>query len=308
MPSILIYDLNKAGREAIREALSVHEEWELLSAATRSQALQCLQDDPVDLVVVDAQTLERTEDAWLPCRAPDGRAQVPVVVLAADSRQNATIVEELLLGSASYAPGSTGARDLVKTVEQVLQLAGRGRRHPLLSETQQTTETRFTLDHNNLTLLPILAQHLSWTCEEFEIGRGAIRRQVAVALEKAMFNAIVFGNLQLPLSLPDWDDDAFFAMVRDRQRRSPYRERKLRVSASFAPHDARFSIRHEGPALEAVDLSDAPAGGLETPYVRGLLLIRTFMDQVTFYERANTLHLLKRAPAHSPLQPDAVTT
>jgi DNA-binding NarL/FixJ family response regulator len=307
MPTILIYDLNKAGREAIRQALSVREEWELCSAATRRQALRRLQDDPVDLVVVDAQTLERTDDTWLECRPAYGSPRVPVIVLATAAQQTPTVVEELLLGSASYVPGSTEAHDLVETVEQILQLA-RGRRRPLLIEAQQTTETKFTLEQNNLELLPILARHLAGMCEEFAICPKTTRRQVAVALEKAMLIGIVHGNLEVPVSLRDWDDEAFKATVQERRQHAPYRERKLWVSGRFTPQEARFTIRHEGPALAAAELPDpAETGGLETPHVRGWLLIRTFMDQVNFNEQGKTLHLVKRAPANSALEPDAVT-
>lgn len=307
MPTIMIYDLDAAGRESIRETLSIRKEWELCSASTRRQAIRRLQDDPVDLVVVDAQTLEQTSDPLLEWQQTHSNPRVPVIVLKMEPEHVATSVEALLLGAASYVPSSVDASNLVETVERVLTLAPRRRRHPLLAEAQETTETKFTLDDNNLELVPILARHLAGMCEEFEVCRHAIRRQTAVALEKGMLNGIIHGNLEVPTSVRDWDDEAFYETVRTRQRQTPYRERKLRVIGRFTPGEAQFTIRDDGPGVDPSSRPDPlHAGNLETPYARGLLLIQTFMDQVSFNEQGNILHLGKCAPAKSPVQPDAI--
>ena len=66
----------------------------------------------------------------------------------------------------------------------------------------------------------------------------------------------------------------------------------------MSPDEARFVIRDEGPGF---DLSKLPGRGdpegLEDKGGHGLLLMQTFMDEVTFNARGNEVTMLKRREA-----------
>src|SRR5690606_26609492 len=161
------------------------------------------------------------------------------------------------------------------TAERILMVAESRRRHPRLAEVRETTETRLTLDNNNLELVPIVARHLASMCVEFEVCNRATRRQAAIAIERAMRSAIVHGNLEVPITLPDWDDEELHRLVRTRWQEAPWCDRKLTVQGRFTAGEAQFTIRHEGPGVDPADAPDpAEARNLVTPYGRGLLLIR----------------------------------
>src|SRR5690606_1321502 len=147
MPTILVYDLSESGRESIRKALRKRQEWELVSASTNQQVVTRLEHDPVDLVVVSAQVLQRNANPFWELQPAHPSPEVPVIVLTDEQQQASMDVEALLLDGVSYTPCSTGARNLVATAERILMLAESRRRHPRLAEVRETTETRLTLDN-----------------------------------------------------------------------------------------------------------------------------------------------------------------
>lgn len=307
MPTILIYDPSESARESIRDALRQRRDWELISASTNRQVISRLQDDPIDLIVTSAEVLQRNETPMGELQRAFACPEVPVIVLTDAQADAATDVESLLLDGASYAPCSTVAQDLVVTAERILTLTGTRRRHPRLKQVREKTETELILDNNNLDLVPIVARHLASMCEEFEVCNKANYRQAAIAIERAIRSGIVHGNLEVPVSLPDWDDQELHRLVRNRRQNSPWRDRKLTVHARFTPGEARFAVRDEGPGIDAADLPDpSEPGSLVTPHARGMLLIRQFMDEISFNEQGNTLYLVKRAPVSAASQQDAV--
>ena len=61
--------------------------------------------------------------------------------------------------------------------------------------------------------------------------------------------------------------------------------------------EARFTIRDEGPGFDPAMLSNpTQAENLERCSGRGLLLMRMFMDEVTFNSIGNEVTLVKRRP------------
>jgi anti-sigma regulatory factor (Ser/Thr protein kinase) len=122
--------------------------------------------------------------------------------------------------------------------------------------------------------------------------------QIGVALEEAMMNAMVHGNLEISSELRARDDDSYEQLIQVRQNESPYRERRIQVSCSFCPTEARFVISDEGPGFDIEKVPDPrdPENYLK-PSGRGLLLIRSFMDEVSLNESGNSITLLKRTKA-----------
>ena len=59
--------------------------------------------------------------------------------------------------------------------------------------------------------------------------------------------------------------------------------------------EAQFVIRDQGPGFDPKSLPPAgQPGSLDPDTGRGLVLMRAFMDEVTFNERGNEVTLIKR--------------
>lgn len=83
-------------------------------------------------------------------------------------------------------------------------------------------------------------------------------------------------------------------MVEERRNAAPYKSRKIHVSVSVASDRGEFVIRDEGPGFDPSELPDPTAPtNLEKPSGRGLLLMRTFMDDVAYNSQGNQVTLVK---------------
>jgi anti-sigma regulatory factor (Ser/Thr protein kinase) len=124
-------------------------------------------------------------------------------------------------------------------------------------------------------------------------GAGDVLR-VGTALSEALRNAVDHGNLELSSSLREADDGSYEALRQRRQLEPPYRDRRVHVETVFSRTEARFTIRDEGPGFDPNSLPDpTDPENLLKPSGRGIMLMRTFMDDVTFNERGNEVTLVR---------------
>jgi anti-sigma regulatory factor (Ser/Thr protein kinase) len=119
--------------------------------------------------------------------------------------------------------------------------------------------------------------------------------QIAIALHEALQNAVEHGNLELDSNLRSSDLSAYCQMTRERAQTAPYCDRRVHVRAVVDRHEARVVLRDEGPGFEPADLADAlDPENLDKLSGRGILLMRTFMDEVDYNEQGNEVTLVKR--------------
>ena len=144
-------------------------------------------------------------------------------------------------------------------------------------------------------LIPVLIGRFQEYLAALQLsGRdGDIR--VGVAIEEALLNALFHGNLEVGSELRLNGDAPFHALANDRRHQSPYKERKIHVTSRISGSEATFVIRDEGPGFRVSKLPDpTDLENLGKPSGRGVMLMRTFMTEVTFNELGNQVTLIKR--------------
>ena len=83
----------------------------------------------------------------------------------------------------------------------------------------------------------------------------------------------------------------------------PFARRRLTVRARMAPDKAEFVVADEGPGFDPSLLPDpTDPANLECIGGRGLLLIRTFMDDVRFNAAGNRITLIKNRDVKSHIK------
>jgi CheY-like chemotaxis protein len=292
MAKILVVDDSLMDRTLAGKLLEKHSGWTVAHAEHGRAALAALERETFDLVLTDLQMPEMN-GLELVSAVRAQHAYVPVILMTAHGSEEIAM-HALQRGAASYVPKQNLARDLVETAENVLTVASAERNQQRLLECLMRTESQFLLD-NDPTLIPPLLGHVRENllrmnlCDE----TGLIR--VTMALSEALTLAIVQGNLEIDPGLRDKDERSYQQLITDRRRQKPYRDRRVHVVAKELLHEARYVVRHEGPGFDMAYQPDPEAPALfDKVSDRGLLLVRTFMDEVTHNETGNELTLVKR--------------
>jgi Anti-sigma regulatory factor (Ser/Thr protein kinase) len=164
------------------------------------------------------------------------------------------------------------------------------------------SQTCFSLE-SDPQLVDSLVSHLQMRIAALRFCNSREVLRIGVALQEALANALYHGNLEISSDLRGVDDEAYAALVRERLSQSPYRDRKLHVRSLMNSGWLEILIEDEGPGFNPVRVPDPhdPAN-MDRSYGRGILLMRTFMDEVLYNETGNIVTLRKRY--HAPDAPE----
>jgi CheY-like chemotaxis protein/anti-sigma regulatory factor (Ser/Thr protein kinase) len=293
MATVLIVDDSPVDRRLAEGLLEKKPDFSFRYAADGAEALREIAQSPPDLVVTDLQMpvmngleLVRNVRARFPL--------VPVILMTAQGSEEIA-AQALASGAASYVPKGRLARDLVETVEMVLATARAHRHHARLMECVRHSHWTFVLD-NDPSLIPAAVDHLQQHISRVRFCDETGRIRIAIALEEALLNALYHGNLELSNNLREAEPRRYYALANERRGEEPFCSRSIHFEATFTDEEAKFVVRDGGQGFDPSGVPDpTDPHNLERPCGRGLLLIRTFMDEVRHNERGNELSMVKRA-------------
>jgi anti-sigma regulatory factor (Ser/Thr protein kinase) len=218
---------------------------------------------------------------------------VPVVMMTSRGSDELA-VKALEIGAASYVPKSQAVHELQRTIAKVLTAAGEERGISRLMHRLEKMEASFALE-TDLTLIPSIISYLQQVLTSMRFCGERNRLRIGIALEEALLNSYYHGNLEVSSTLREQDHAAYYELAKKRSLEHPYRERRIYVDVKLGSHEAVYVIRDEGPGFDPGELPDAtdPAN-VERPCGRGLLLMRTFMDDVYYNPVGNEVTMIKR--------------
>lgn len=267
--------------------------WHATYAENGREALAILKKDLPDLVLTDLQMPEVDGLELVEAIRRDYPA-VPVILMTAHGSEEIAATA-LSKGAASYVPKRNLAIDLAPTVADVLKATQTNRDQKLILECLEEAEFRFVFG-NDFTRLQTLIGHLQDQMAQMQLVDKSGLIRVGTALVEVLMNAIEHGNLEVSSELrEDPDTNAYKRLVEQRRHEAPYRDRRVHLTAKFSRQEAVYIVRDEGPGFDVAHLPDpTDPANLEKSSGRGLLLIRTFMDDVRFNATGNEITLRKR--------------
>lgn len=297
MPTILVVDDTAMDRRLAGGLLERDPELNVCYAENGQDALLKIGSFLPDLVLTDLQMPE-VDGLQLVTSIGERFPELPVVLMTAHGSENIA-AQALANGAASYVPKNELAECLVDTVRHILALSESDVRYKRLIQCASKIEFEFNLE-NDLSLIDPLLDLVHQVVESQSLFDPQTRVRVGVALEHALHNAMVRGNLELDrLATPVASRD-----VMERRRELPeFRNRRVYCRILVAPDQAQFVIRDEGSGF---DVSRVPVAGDPDSFRegsgRGLVLIRTFMDLVEFSQGGSEIRMTKFATT-KPLKP-----
>ncbi|MEQ9408676.1 MAG: response regulator [Fuerstiella sp.] len=257
------------------------------------EALAVLDHEGPDIVLTDLQMPEM-DGLQLVAALKSRNPFLPVVLMTAKGSEEVA-TKALIAGASSYVPKRSFRSSLQSALEAVDASSKARRQTEQAFEymTSRETEFRFGNDHRAPGAVVSYFQEAlrqQNICENGELVR------VGTALTEALVNAIDHGNLELSSELREEDHQKYRQEGERRARLLPYRERTVSVHSSLSTAEAVFTIRDEGPGFDPSTLPDpTDPENLMRPHGRGLMLIRMFMDEVTFNESGNEITMHKYA-------------
>lgn len=292
MPRILVVDDEVAHAQAIASQLEAAG-FDVDLAHTGQEATNSLDNSPPDLVLADFILPHLTGVQLCEKLAAEG-SSIPVVLMTATGSDDLA-AKALARGAASYIPKARVEKDLIPTIRATLSVQTASQLAARAAECLVSCETEFELENDQSLVAPIVGHLQSEIRRVVPKLEESMILQLGMALQEALLNAIHHGNLEVSSDLREQGPDAYQTAIAERCVRSPYKERRVRMSIRMTPKAFECTVADEGPGFDPATVPDPrEAANLERASGRGLYLIVTFMDEVEHNGSGNRIRMLKR--------------
>lgn len=292
MTTILVVDDLVTDRLLAGGMLQKHAGWNVIFATNGQEALHQIELHLPDVVLTDLMmpTMNGLELAEAVKRE---FPLIPVILMTSKGSEDVA-VQALQRGATNYVSKKRLNQDLAEIIEQVLLVSKDQRTQARLLN--RVTRSEFTIVlENDITLLQSLVVYIQQQMKVLRVFGESERIRIGVALEEALLNAFYHGNLEVSSKLREDDYDQYYSLAKQRCSEAPYADRKITVQCKFDEVAVVVTITDEGPGFDPSLLPDPrDPENLERPSGRGLLLMKTFLDEVEYNAKGNEVRLTKR--------------
>lgn len=289
---LLVVDDSPFEHQVIARLLRDIDGLRLQTALCGTEGLAAIEADPPDAVLTDL-IMPDMDGLELVRQVRERHPAIPIILMTAFGSEDVAM-RALRAGAANYIPKKDMKRDLVAAARQLVEAFAVNRRRAALSRCVARRDSTFVLGND-----PRLVDSLVQTLHDEIAGLGIVDPstliRIRVALQEALVNSLYHGNLELDSELRQVDERHFFNLAEVRRIEAPYHERKIEIRAQVDRRSVAFAITDEGPGFDT-SLIDRPVDPEDLLRVggRGLLLIRTFMDEVQFNDKGNAIIMTKQ--------------
>ena len=292
MTSVLVVDDSAPDRKLAGGLLERQLEIAVVYANDGRDALKLFERHVPDLVVTDLMMPEMNGLELIEAvrhRYP----LVPIVMMTSQGSEEIAVTA-LEKGAASYVPKRILSQRLPETVDRILEVSREVKEQARLMERLVADECAFVLE-NDIRLIASFVRYLRLGLRGVGLCEESDYMRISIAIEEALLNAYYHGNLEVDSKLREEDDSVYRELARQRCDEIPYRDRRISIKAAYSESEARFVIRDDGEGFDATQIPDPtdPDNMLRSSG-RGLLLMRSFMDELRFNDIGNEVTLIKR--------------
>lgn len=276
---------------------------EVVEAIDGEDALNKIDDHDVDLLLTDLRMPRMTGLELMNTLRSRGH-RLPVIIATSEGAPNLA-AEALSQGASHFIRKKDAARTLLKTIRNVTDIHAQTNGFDSLQDYVADHAVRLELENDNSLITPVIG-FLQEKIVNPVITDESDRLRIGISLEESLANALYHGNLEISSELREKDDgNEYYRLAEVRKLTAPYCDRRIYVSAKRLPEEIHVTIRDEGKGFDPKALPDpTDPAMMERVHGRGLLLIRTFMNEVHFNDDGNEITMIKRAGEENPFDDD----
>ena len=225
------------------------------------------------------------------------RADYPAipVIMNTERGSEELAVQSLRSGASGYIPKRNLARDVVAILDEVLSVTSSQHKLTQFLTRMTVAEYQFALE-NNPDLISQVVGQVEAILQKMQLFDASEHLRIGVAVHEAAVNAMVHGNLEIASDLKDGDWDAYHALIAERAKQEPYSRRRVHITVR-ATREPSLEVRvlDEGGGYDPRSLPDpCDPANIDRSCGRGLLLIRTFFDEVRHNAKGTEITMTKR--------------
>jgi CheY-like chemotaxis protein len=290
LPLILVADDSILEQRYVNRILEQHGGWRVVFARNGEETLDVIKKAQPAIVLTD-MNMPGMDGLTFVEKVREKFPRVPVVLMTNNGNERVAVAA-LKAGAADYVPKQALAYDLGPVLERVLSVGQAEHRRYRVLQGMTRRSSQFIFE-NDPALVPPLVAQLREDLIEIGVCDVTEAMRAGIALEEALLNAVYHGNLEVSSDLRENGDEAFHKLAHERRAQEPYASRRVRVIARLTPTHGTFVILDQGPGFDVNKIPD-PTSILDKPSGRGILLMRTFMDEVRYNSTGNRVTLVKR--------------
>lgn len=295
MASILIVDDAETERIRISGLLSADEEHAVHHVESGNQALDAIDELSVDLVVTDLRMPEMNGIELIE-ELQERYPRIPVILMTGFGSEEET-VQAIQQGASGYLNKSAVAKELAPLATRLLAARATDLAHAEVLRRREVDEYRFKLPSRR-SFMSATAGFLRGRIQAAEICPDKELLRLGIAIEEALLNGCLHGNLELDSELREGEGSRFEALADQRSDLPPWNTRHVHVDASITQERARIVVRDEGNGFDPESLPDpTDPENLLKPHGRGVMIMKMFLDEVYWNAKGNEVTLVMNARA-----------
>ncbi len=299
--SILIVDDEQIIRNVLKRKLEQTTSFTVFTADDGVPALELFKSQPIDLVISDLLMSEMNGIELLR-NLKQLNPHVPVIIITGYGTLDDAI-EAIHLGAEDFIKKPFDISDVIETIEKTFRKIAEeaDQREIIKFITSEDIRVEIPNDFEYLnTVINYIFSHLRarWLVSDEDL------HDVKVCLYEALSNAFEHGNLSISGSekvrLLEQSQQTWKDFLTRRMQEEPFRHRRIRVALAISESRMEVRIADEGKGFDhAMRTLDVDPEELFRSSGRGLLLIQSLMDDMSFNGDGNEICMVKQRINHN---------
>ncbi len=298
---ILVADDEELIREVIGKKIRRHLGYSVIEAVDGLDALRKIEKETPDLLITDIRMPNMDGMALLEKLSVEGLS-LPVVILTGYGQMEDAL-RAIRLGAKGFMKKPFDPDEVVRLIEGIFAMPDEredvGAVMPFIRNHSVTLKIP-----NNYEYLQKVANFVFSTVREsWQLGKEQLN-DLKVSCYEALLNAFEHGNLRIDKKEKERlllaGHDQYRSYLLSQTQKGEGKSRSIICSVTLDPVRVEVLIQDEGEGFAHsrvwIDYEELDEDSFLKAYGRGLFLIKSLMDEVSFSEKGNMIRLVKYRP------------